>query len=41
MEDYLAAKGLFSPSWKQKVVEDFTLELDAAVRAAKKKAGKK
>ncbi len=41
MEDYLAAKGLFSPSWKQKFVEDFTLELDAAVRAAKKKAGKK
>jgi TPP-dependent pyruvate/acetoin dehydrogenase alpha subunit len=33
MEQYLAAKGLFSPSWKSQLVQKFGRELAAAVEA--------
>jgi TPP-dependent pyruvate/acetoin dehydrogenase alpha subunit len=36
MERYLRAKGLFTPRWKDQVVREFLLELDAAVRKARK-----
>ncbi len=36
MEDYLAAKGLFSPSWKQKLTDSFNHEADSAIAAVKK-----
>jgi TPP-dependent pyruvate/acetoin dehydrogenase alpha subunit len=36
MEDYLAAKGLFSPSWKQKLIDSFNRDVDSALVALKK-----
>jgi 2-oxoisovalerate dehydrogenase E1 component alpha subunit len=33
MEDYLAAKGLFSPLWKQKLIYGFNRELTSAIEA--------
>jgi 2-oxoisovalerate dehydrogenase E1 component len=36
MERYLRTKGLFTPRWKDQLVEEFTRKLDAAVRAAQK-----
>jgi TPP-dependent pyruvate/acetoin dehydrogenase alpha subunit len=35
MERYLTAKKLFSERWKQKVMDDFSRRLDAAVKAAR------
>jgi TPP-dependent pyruvate/acetoin dehydrogenase alpha subunit len=35
MEEYLTAKGLFSPGWKQKLTEQFDKELAAATEAAR------
>ncbi len=40
MERYLKAKGLFTPSWKDQVVQEFSRKLDTALRDAKKKSGK-
>ena len=40
MEDYLTAKGLFSPSWKQKVIDAFNREVDSALEAMKKPASR-
>jgi hypothetical protein len=40
MERYLKAKGLFTASWKDQVVQEFSLKLDTALRDAKKKSGK-
>lgn len=37
MEQYLTARGLFSADWKDQLVEQFSIELDLAVKAAKKK----
>jgi TPP-dependent pyruvate/acetoin dehydrogenase alpha subunit len=37
MEQYLTARGLFSAGWKDQLVEQFSIELDLAVKAAKKK----
>jgi TPP-dependent pyruvate/acetoin dehydrogenase alpha subunit len=34
MERYLTAKGLFTPQWKSKVVQEFSRKLDAATEAA-------
>jgi hypothetical protein len=36
MEEYLAAKRLFHPRWKNRLVEKFSKELDAAAKAARK-----
>jgi TPP-dependent pyruvate/acetoin dehydrogenase alpha subunit len=36
MEGYLAAKGLFSPSWKQKLIDAFNRDVDSALKAGKK-----
>ena len=36
MEQYLAAKKLFHARWKNRVVEEFSQELDAAAKAARK-----
>ena len=36
MERYLKAKGLFTPRWKDQVVQEFSQKLDAAVKAAQK-----
>ncbi len=36
MEDYLAAKGLFSLLWKQKLIDSFNRDVDSALIAAKK-----
>ena len=36
MEQYLAAKKLFHPRWKNRIVEEFSQELDAAAKAARK-----
>jgi Dehydrogenase E1 component len=36
MEQYLAAKKLFHPRWKNRLVEKFSQELDAAAKAAQK-----
>jgi pyruvate dehydrogenase E1 component alpha subunit len=36
MEEYLAAKKLFQLRWKNRLVEKFSLELDAAAKAARK-----
>jgi TPP-dependent pyruvate/acetoin dehydrogenase alpha subunit len=36
MEDYLASKGLFSPSWKQKLIDAFNRDVDSALIALKK-----
>jgi pyruvate dehydrogenase E1 component alpha subunit len=36
MEKYLAAKKLFHPRWKNRIVEEFSQELDAAAKAARK-----
>ncbi len=40
MERYLKAKGLFTPSWKNQVVQEFSRKLDSALKDAKKKSGK-
>jgi TPP-dependent pyruvate/acetoin dehydrogenase alpha subunit len=40
MERYLKAKGLFTASWKDQVVQEFSLKLDTALRDAKKKPGR-
>jgi TPP-dependent pyruvate/acetoin dehydrogenase alpha subunit len=39
MERYLKAKGLFTRSWKDQVVQEFSRKLDSALRDAKKKSG--
>jgi TPP-dependent pyruvate/acetoin dehydrogenase alpha subunit len=36
MEDYLSAKGLFSQSWKQNLIDAFTREIDSGLPSAKK-----
>jgi TPP-dependent pyruvate/acetoin dehydrogenase alpha subunit len=36
MEDYLAAKGLFSPSWKQELIDTFNRDVDSALISVKK-----
>jgi TPP-dependent pyruvate/acetoin dehydrogenase alpha subunit len=36
MERYLRKKGLFTPRWKDQVVQEFSRKLDAAVKAAQK-----
>lgn len=36
MESYLAAKGLFSASWKQKVIDNFNRDVDFALKTGKK-----
>ena len=36
MESYLTAKGLFFPSWKQKLIDDFNRDVDSALKAGKK-----
>ncbi len=36
METYLAAKGLFSPSWKQNLIDVFNRDVESALKAAKK-----
>jgi 2-oxoisovalerate dehydrogenase E1 component alpha subunit len=36
METYLAAKGLFSPSWKKKLIDNFNRDVDSALKAEKK-----
>jgi TPP-dependent pyruvate/acetoin dehydrogenase alpha subunit len=36
MEEYLAAKKLFDARWKNRLVEEFSQELDAAAKAARK-----
>jgi TPP-dependent pyruvate/acetoin dehydrogenase alpha subunit len=36
METYLAAKGLFSPSWKKKLIDNFNRDVDSALKAKKK-----
>lgn len=38
MENYLTAKGLFSPSWKQKLIDDFNRDVDSAVEVGKKRS---
>ena len=40
MERYLKAKGLFTASWKDQVVQEFSRNLEIALRNAKKKSGK-
>lgn len=40
MERYLKAKGLFTLSWKDQVVQEFSRKLDSALREAKKQSGK-
>ena len=37
MERYLKTKRLFTPSWKNQLVHEFSQKLDAAVKAAKKR----
>jgi TPP-dependent pyruvate/acetoin dehydrogenase alpha subunit len=37
MERYLRSKGLFTPRWKDQVAQEFLLEMDAAVKRARKK----
>ncbi len=41
MEGYLAAKGLFSPSWKQGLTDAFNREVDSAIALARPKARSK
>ena len=41
MEDYLTAKGLFTPQWKQKVIEAFNREVASALEAMKKPASRR
>jgi 2-oxoisovalerate dehydrogenase E1 component len=36
MERYLKTKGLFTPRWKDQMVQEFSRKLDAAVKAAQK-----
>lgn len=36
MERYLKTKGLFTPRWKDQLVDEFSRKLDASVRAAQK-----
>ena len=36
MEDYLTAKGLFSPSWKQKLIDTLNRDVDSALIVLKK-----
>jgi TPP-dependent pyruvate/acetoin dehydrogenase alpha subunit len=36
MQRYLRTKGLFTPRWKNQLVDEFSRKLDAAVKAAKK-----
>ena len=38
MEKYLAGKGLFTPAWKQEILDGFNRELDAAIEIAEKSA---
>ncbi len=38
MEKYLTAKKLFTPEWKQQILEGFNRELDAAIEIAEKSA---
>jgi TPP-dependent pyruvate/acetoin dehydrogenase alpha subunit len=40
MEGYLKAKRLFTPSWKDQVVQEFSRNLDTTLREARKKSGK-
>lgn len=37
MENYLAAKGLYSASWKQKLADDFNREVDSAIQPARRR----
>ncbi len=37
MEQYLTARGLFPAGWKDQMVKQFSIDLDGAVKAAKKK----
>lgn len=37
MEQYLTARGLFPAGWKDQLVKQFSIDLDSAVKAAKKK----
>ena len=41
MEDYLAAKGLFSPSWKQKLIDSFNRDVDSAIGHTRSKSRRK
>jgi hypothetical protein len=34
MENYLSAKGLFSASWKQKLIDDFNRDVNSAIATA-------
>ena len=36
MEAYLTGKGLFSPSWKQQLIDGFNREMDSALKGGKK-----
>jgi pyruvate dehydrogenase E1 component alpha subunit len=36
MEAYLAAKGIFSPSWKQKLIDNFNRDMDSSLKGDKK-----
>jgi TPP-dependent pyruvate/acetoin dehydrogenase alpha subunit len=38
MEKYLTGKKLFTPEWKQEIVDGFNRELDAAIEIAEKSA---
>ena len=38
MEKYLTGKGLFTPEWKQEIVDSFNRELEAAIEIADKSA---
>jgi TPP-dependent pyruvate/acetoin dehydrogenase alpha subunit len=40
MERYLKAKGLFTRSWKDQVVQEFSRKLDTTLRDAKKESGR-
>ncbi len=39
MQRYLRTKGLFTPRWKNQLVDEFSRKLDAALKAAKKAQG--
>jgi len=38
MEKYLTGKSLFTPEWKQEIVDGFNRELEAAIEIADKSA---
>ncbi len=38
MEAHLAAKGLFSPSWKQTLIDNFNRDVDSALQSEKKRS---